>query len=68
MPVTSAMLLLTESTLSFINLLVTDYESIRKKTLSGTVKNWATLVHEKTLMNGSVNTISNPSTSGISSS
>ena len=42
------MLLLTESTLSFINLLVDDYESTSKQSLAGTVKGWATGVHDKT--------------------
>lgn len=46
--VTSTMLLLTESTLSFVNLLVDDYESTSKQSLAGTVKGWATGVHDKT--------------------
>ncbi|KAH0832917.1 hypothetical protein J3R83DRAFT_11882 [Lanmaoa asiatica] len=62
-----SLLLLNESTLWFINLLVSDYESIRKKSLSGVVKGWATNVHEKTLSKSSMNT-PNPSASGTPSS
>lgn len=60
--VTSAMLLLTQSTLSFVNLLVADYESIRKKTPSGTIKGWAAVVHEQTYpeAQGSVNSSATP--------
>ncbi|KAH0835465.1 hypothetical protein J3R83DRAFT_9104 [Lanmaoa asiatica] len=62
----STMLLLTESTLSFVNLLVADYESTRKKSLSGTVKGWATLVHEKTLPKDSPGPRTTPSVSALS--
>ncbi|KAH0835022.1 hypothetical protein J3R83DRAFT_10758 [Lanmaoa asiatica] len=37
---------------------------LKKKSLSGTVKGWATNVHEKTLLKGSANTTPNPSASG----
>jgi len=64
------MLLLTESTLSFINLLVADYESNhdRKKSLSGTIKGWAAIVNEKTYSKGSASTTPNPSASGAPTS
>lgn len=42
------MLLLTESTLFFVNLLITDYESTNRLSVGGTVKDWAALVNEKT--------------------
>lgn len=42
------MLFLTESTLFFVNLLLTGDETDRKPSLAGTVKGWAALVHEKT--------------------
>jgi len=62
------MLLLTQSTLSFINSLVADYESIRKKSLSGTVKGWAAIINEKMYpeAQSSVNSsiTPNPSVSG----
>lgn len=62
------MLLLTESTLWFINLLVTDYDSSnRKKSLSGTVKGWATNVPLPSLR-GSANTTPTPSVSGTTPS
>ncbi|KAF9224146.1 hypothetical protein BS17DRAFT_817050 [Gyrodon lividus] len=63
-----SMLLLTESTLWFINMLVSDYESNRRKSLSGNVKNWATNVHEKSLLRGSANAMPNPSASSALSS
>ncbi|KAH0831316.1 hypothetical protein J3R83DRAFT_13962 [Lanmaoa asiatica] len=64
----STMLLLTESTLSFVNLLITNYESDRKQTLSSTVKGWATLVHEKALPKSSLNTGTKGSTFSVPSS
>lgn len=42
------MLLLTESTLLFVNLLVTDDEPTDRTSIGGTIKGWAAVVHEKT--------------------
>lgn len=59
------MLFLTESTLLFVNLLVTDYESNRKKSLSENgVRGWAVGVHERTTLKKNIptHTTSNPST------
>ena len=47
------MLLLTKSILLFVNLLVDDYESNSKKSISSTVKGWAAGVHEKTVLKSS---------------